>query len=130
MELSMTCQDQEHEQACYKALLEEIQSFRTAEIQVGARSHERDGLGGVPKGDPVTIASIIITAIGAGGALTAALGKEGFLTRLAGALEAYIKRNVEISLTDSTGRALRLSGSAREIERIIARAAESERTRL
>jgi len=53
--------------------------------------------------DPVTLTTIVLTAVGAGGALTVALGKEGFLTRLAKVLEAWVRREVEVRIEDPGG---------------------------
>jgi hypothetical protein len=68
--------------------------------------------------DPVTLTAIVLTAVGAGGALTVAMGKEGFLTRLAKVLEAWVNRKVEVTLETDQGK-LHLSGSAAHIERML-----------
>lgn len=81
---------------------------------------EPSSLAAVPtKGDPVTLATVILTAVGAGGALTAALGKEGFLSRLARVLETWVGRKLEVTLETEDGRKVHLSGSAAHIERIL-----------
>ena len=69
--------------------------------------------------DPVTLTTIVLTAVGAGGALTVALGKEGFLTRLAKVLEAWVRREVEVRIETPEGRKLHLTGSASHIERLL-----------
>jgi len=68
--------------------------------------------------DPVTLTSIVLTAVGAGGALTVALGKEGFLTRLAKVLEAWVNRKVDVTVDTDAGK-IHLTGSAAHIERIL-----------
>jgi hypothetical protein len=69
--------------------------------------------------DPVTLTTVVLTAVGAGGALTVALGKEGFLTRLAKVLEAWVRREVEVSIETPEERKLHLTGSASHIEGLL-----------
>jgi hypothetical protein len=45
----------------------------------------------ITRGDPATLGMIIATAVAAGGALTAFLGKDGGLSALAKVLEKYIE---------------------------------------
>jgi hypothetical protein len=52
----------------------------------------------VTRGDPATIATILLTAVGTGGALAIAMGKDGFLTRLAHVLERTANRRVDITI--------------------------------
>ena len=96
---------------------------------------EKDGLGdawevtalkaekptGAQKGDPVTVWTVLLAAVGAGGALTVAMSKEGFLTRLARVLEKLADRQVSVTLeeTPKGGRSVSLSGSARHVERVL-----------
>jgi hypothetical protein len=68
--------------------------------------------------DPVSVATVLLTAVGAGGALTVAIAKEGFLTRLAKVLEMLAARQVEITV-ESGKEKFHLSGSASHIERIL-----------
>jgi hypothetical protein len=73
------------------------------------------------KGDYATIFTVLVTAVGAGGALTVALSKEGFLTPLARLLEKYLTggdMTVTIHKTPKTEH-IELSGSARQIEKIL-----------
>jgi hypothetical protein len=69
-------------------------------------------------GDPVTMAAVLLTAVGTGGALTIAMAKEGFLTRLARVLEALAARKVELTV-EIGKKKLHLSGSASHIERLL-----------
>lgn len=71
------------------------------------------------RGDVVTLASIVLTAVSAGGAITVAMGKDGFLTRLAKVLEVWANRKVEVMLETEDGEKIHLSGSAGSIERIL-----------
>lgn len=72
------------------------------------------------KGDAATVWTVLLTAVGAGGALTVAMSKEGFLTRLARVLEKMTDRNVSVSLVERPdgGRQVKMDGSARQIERM------------
>ncbi len=73
------------------------------------------------RGDPVTLATIALVAAGAGGALTVAMGKAGFLTQLARVLEKYLhggQVRAVIKETPKT-RTLELEGSARQVERLL-----------
>jgi len=76
---------------------------------------------GAQKGDPVTVWTVLLAAVGAGGALTVAMSKEGFLTRLARVLEKLADRQVSVTLeeTPKGGRSVSLSGSARHVERVL-----------
>ncbi|MEJ2743762.1 MAG: hypothetical protein P8176_15145 [Gammaproteobacteria bacterium] len=71
------------------------------------------------KGDPVTLASVAMIALGAGGALTAAVSKGGALTQLAKVLEKYVNRQVRLELETSAGKKVKLSGSAGEIRAVL-----------
>jgi hypothetical protein len=74
---------------------------------------------GPHRGDPVTLAMIILSAVSAGGAVTVGMGKEGFLTRLAKVLEAWVTRKVEVTIEGENGHKIHLSGSAGNIERML-----------
>ena len=74
----------------------------------------------ITRGDPITIAAILLTAAAGGGALTVALGKDGFLTRLAHALEAVVNRRVDITV-EANGKKVHVSGHAGLIERMLRR---------
>ena len=71
------------------------------------------------RGDLVTVATIVLSAVSAGGALTVAMSKEGFLTRLAKVLEVWVNRKVEVKIDLPNGEKIQLSGSAAHIERIL-----------
>lgn len=68
--------------------------------------------------DPVTITQLVLTAVGAGGALTVALGKDGFFSRLAKVLESWVGRELEVTIETEEGK-YHLSGSAGHIERLL-----------
>lgn len=71
------------------------------------------------KGDPITLLSVFAIAVGAGGALTAALSKNGFFTQLARVLEKYIDRQIQLEIEQKSGRKLSISGSAAEIRQLM-----------
>jgi len=71
------------------------------------------------KGDVVTLASVAVIALGAGGALTQAVSKGGALTQLAKVLEKYVDRQAHLELIKPNGEKIRLSGSAGEIRALL-----------
>ena len=71
------------------------------------------------KGDPITLLAVAAIAVGAGGALTVAMKKDGFLTQLARVLEKYVERRVDLEMERSDGETIKLSGSAGHIRRIL-----------
>lgn len=71
------------------------------------------------RGDPV-IWGAIATAVAAGGALTAFLGKEGGLSALARVLEKYVEsRKVEVAIKTDDGKDIKLSGSLAAIKAVL-----------
>jgi hypothetical protein len=72
----------------------------------------------VTRGDPATIATILLTAVSTGGALAVAMGKDGFLTRLASVLETIANRRVDITV-ELNRKKVHLSGSASHIEKLL-----------
>ena len=76
------------------------------------------------RGEPISTAMIILAMVSAGGAATVAASKGGFLTRLAEVLETWIKRNqVEVTI-QTKGQKIAMSGSARNIEKLLTKALE------
>jgi len=72
------------------------------------------------RGEPVTLAVIALCAVGAGGALTALLGKDGFLSALARVLEKYIEsRRAEVVIVSEAGRRVQVSGPVSQIKKIL-----------
>ena len=77
------------------------------------------------RGDPVTLLTIAITAVGAGGAISVLLGKDGFLSALARVLEKYVEgRQGEITIKTKSGDTLHLKGPLGEIKAILKQARE------
>ncbi len=74
----------------------------------------------VMRGDPSMWATVVLTAVGAGGALSVLLSKEGVLASLASVLEKYIEgRKVDIVIDKGNGEKIQLSGPATEIQGIL-----------
>jgi hypothetical protein len=72
------------------------------------------------RGDPVTLGVIALSAVAAGGALTAFLGKDGGLSALAKVLEKYIEsRKVEVALETDDGKKVKVSGSLTAIKAVL-----------
>ncbi|MFZ1221436.1 MAG: hypothetical protein WAO00_19260 [Chthoniobacterales bacterium] len=72
----------------------------------------------IQKGDPITIGSIVISLV-ASGALTAALSKGGFLSKLATVLERYLTRTTKMKLVTKDGREVTIEGPSTKIETIL-----------
>jgi hypothetical protein len=70
------------------------------------------------RGDPVTVAAILLTAVASGGALTVAMSKDGFLTRLAHVLEKFASQRIDVTV-ESGKKKVHLSGPAGKIEKIL-----------
>ncbi len=72
------------------------------------------------RGDPVTLGVIALSAVAAGGALTAFLGKDGGLSALARVLEKYIEsRKVEVLIETDAGKKVQVSGSLAAIKAVL-----------
>ena len=72
------------------------------------------------RGDPVTLGVIALSAVAAGGALTAFLGKDGGLSALAKVLEKYIEsRKVEVAIETDDGKKVKVSGSLTAIKAVL-----------
>lgn len=72
------------------------------------------------RGDPVTLGVIALSAVAAGGALTAFLGKDGGLSALAKVLEKYIEsRKVEVNIETDDGKKVNVSGSLTAIKAVL-----------
>ena len=80
------------------------------------------------RGEPLTVLAVIAIAVGAGGALTAALSKDGFFNQLARVLEKYTDRQIHIEAEDKDGNKFKISGSAAEIRQLMRDLLEEETT--
>ncbi len=74
----------------------------------------------ITRGDPITLTTIALVAVGAGGALSVLLGKDGVLSALARVLEKYVEgRKVEVLIESDDGKKIQLSGPVGEIKDIL-----------
>lgn len=70
--------------------------------------------------DPMTWTQVALVAVGAGGALTALLGKDGFLTALARVLEKYLEtRQIEVVVETKDGEKIQVTGPVGHIKDIL-----------
>jgi len=75
--------------------------------------------GDVMRGDAVTWATVVMTAVGAGGTLSVLLSKDGVLVALAGILEKYVEgQRVEVILKTKQGKKI-IDGPVSEIKAIL-----------
>ena len=90
------------------------------ELQVGpiATQSQPD----TTRGDPVTWTTVALAAVGAGGALSVLLGKDGFLSALARVLEKYIERNQAEVLIETKNGIIKIKGPVGEIKAILKQA--------
>ncbi len=100
-----------------------IQDLSTAgiadELQLDSATQQTETV----KGEPVTLAIIMLSAVGAGGALTALLGKDGFLSALARVLEKYVEgRKAQVIIKQDDGTSIEVSGPVGEIKEILKQA--------
>jgi hypothetical protein len=94
------------------------QAGLSRELRAGALEI-RPPSGHLKGGELVSLATIALTAVGAGGALTVALSREGFLTRLVRVLEKVVERRIQVTVEDDRGNKLRLSGPAGQIRKLL-----------
>lgn len=74
----------------------------------------------ITRGDPITLTTVVLTAVGAGGALSVLLGKDGFLSALARVLEKYVEgRKVEVLIESDNGNKIQVRGPVGEIKDIL-----------
>jgi hypothetical protein len=109
-----------HDAAMLQSAAVDIEAMLAKEQIADAFSVSRLSASGaeVTRGDPVTLATIVLSAVSAGGALTIAMSKEGFLTRLAKVLEVLAKREVQVTI-ETNNEKVHLSGPAGHIERVL-----------
>jgi len=72
------------------------------------------------RGDMFTLTQAVVLAVSAGGALTVALGKDGFLTALANVLGKYVEgRQAKVVIEKNDGEKIQLSGEIGEVKEIL-----------
>lgn len=74
----------------------------------------------VTRGDMFTLTQAVVLAVSAGGALTVALGKDGFLTALANVLGKYVEgHQAQVIIEKNDGEKIQLSGEIGEVKEIL-----------
>lgn len=114
-------------------LSDDLKLMQTVRVELD-RDLEQNGLAGeiqageleistrqdtVKGAEVVTLASILLTAAGAGGALAVAMDKDGFLTALVRLLEKCIERRIEVTVVDKKGKKIKLAGPAGQIRKML-----------
>jgi len=69
-------------------------------------------------GEIATLVTVLVTAVGAGGALTVGMGKDGAITRLVKVLEILVNKKVDVKI-EHNGTLIEMSGSAGHIEKAL-----------
>lgn len=69
-------------------------------------------------GEIATLVTVLVTAVGAGGALTVGMGKDGAITRLVKAVETLLNKKIEVKI-EHNGTLIEMSGSAGHIEKTL-----------
>ena len=75
--------------------------------------------GPASRSNPITLTTIMLAATDVDGALTVAMPREGFLTRLTQVLEKYVERRIEVAIDHGGGRRTRLNGPAGQIRKLL-----------
>ena len=120
MKICITSKDNMLMDDIYHDLKEDLEEYglrSEVDILIPGKKKKQEGI--QTKGELITTTSVILALVGAGGALTVALGKEGFLTKLASILEAYVKRQVDISIEVEGKKSIKIRGSAKEIKSVL-----------
>ena len=87
------------------------------DLQVSEAKADTSNTDTTARGDIVSVMQIVAIAAGAGGALTVALGKDGFLSALARVLEKYIEgKQAQVVIEKADGTKVQLSGPMGEIK--------------
>lgn len=127
MQLIVTSQDAERTDEIYANLLEDLKELNLTPFHVelerpSSEMSERS----TAKGDPVSVSAIILALVSTGGALTIAVSKGGFLSRIADVLDSYAKRKIQIKLRGADGAEVDIVGPPRHIERILLESLQRE----
>ena len=90
--IQLISSDPEFMKTLSKALAFDLQNAGIADdLHVSEAQAIEPEADGVTRGDLLTVMQVVAIAAGAGGALSVALGKDGFLSALARVLEKYIE---------------------------------------
>jgi len=119
MNIYLTCDDADRLARLANSLGQDLQTTGLAEYFTW-RTESAEPM----RGEPISATMIVLAMVGAGGMLTVAASKGGLLTRLAEVLETWLKRNQVDITVQAKGQKIAMSGSARNIERLLAKALE------
>lgn len=105
-------------QALSEQLQNDLQQAGLADaLQISPVSTQAEA---ITRGDPISWTTVLVTAIGTGGALTALLGKDGALSALARVLEKYVEgRQAEITIQTGENKTIQVKGPVGEIKEIL-----------
>ena len=73
------------------------------------------------RADTMSLVTVAVAAVGAGGALSVLFGKEGFLSSLANVLAKYVETRKADLLIEKEGEKIHIQGTAQEIQDILER---------
>jgi hypothetical protein len=126
MEVFVESDDREREDEVYRELLTELGHLEPdlAKVTLRYDSNIQVTAGEIRKGDPGTIYSVLIALVASGGALTVAVSKHGFLTKLTEVLRSYSTKSTRIKVVTKKGEETYIEGPAESIERILLAAFE------
>lgn len=69
-------------------------------------------------GEAMNLVTVLAIAVGAGGALTVGMGKDGAITRLVKVLETLVSKKIDVKIKHN-GTLIEMSGSAGHIEKTL-----------
>lgn len=126
MRLMVMSEDDERRDEISANLVEDLQELDSLPFHIefekaSCAEGERNA-----KGDPISISAIILALVSTGGALTIAVGKEGFLSRIAVILDSYVKRKTQIKLKRNDGTEVEIVGPPKNIERLLLESLKTE----
>ena len=120
MQILVESHNTEQKDQLYSNLLEDFKELNLPNLRIEAKMRDYSVTEySAAKGDPVSISAIILALISTGGALTIAVGKDGFLSRIASILDSYIKRKIQIKIKSEDGTEVDIVGPSKNIERIL-----------
>ena len=118
MQLQLQGNDMSEMYALYEALSQDITQAGLGDdlvVSEPAEPYEETAF----RGDAATLITVAVAAVSAGGALTALLGKDGFLSSLAGVLSKYVETRKADLMIEKEGEKIQIKGTAKEIQAIL-----------
>lgn len=126
MEIRVISLNVEHRDQIYADMLEDLSELELDCFRIEPKllSDANDNL--KTKGDAVSVSAIILALVSTGGALTIAVGKEGFLSKIAAVLETFVNRKIQIKIKNKDGSEVDIVGPPKNIERILHESLQKE----